>query len=386
MFQGIDLHVLVFELLLVNSLLLIHQVPLLIKDLLDSLVNAILHLLGLNSFRLLVLNNRKLITLNLFSLLFDLGLVLHVHLPEVIELLLFLVNLNFALGDLVDQLLSLVLHRGNGFDLLGVLVFENVNLDKVLSVLVSFNQESFEQDINLIRLVKLLEVGLKLCEQHVCRVIKVLEVWRGRTDRIDLKLVRHVCHERVALTLRVGQGGALIVGEDDEVAILVNQLFLVHTLVELLDALSGLLDGQVEVIRDLDLGDLVQWLDRSLDLWCARRGLVLLNGAFGLFVLALSDLSFLDLRVSIRLIVRERVVQDLLELLQLILRHVKLRLVRRLLSGLLKALLECLEVLVILKDASGLEHLDIVLDLLDVPILLPDVLLRLLQHVSELSD
>ena len=130
-------------------------------------------------------------------------------------------------------------------------------------------------------------------------------MWRGRTDRIDLKLVRHVCHERVALTLRVRQGWALIISKDNEITILVNQFFLMHTLIELLNTLSCLLNGQIEVIRDLTLSDLVQRLNRSLNLRCACGCLVLLNGAFGLFVLTLGDLSFLDLRISIIFIVRE---------------------------------------------------------------------------------
>ena len=122
-----------------DSLLLFHQLSFLIKDLLDSLINSILHLFGFNLLSCLGHFDVLLIALDLLVLLIDLELVLHMLLPEIIDFLSLFVNSNLALGNLINKLLTFTLHASDHFDLVDVFSLENLNLDFVFGILIPLN-------------------------------------------------------------------------------------------------------------------------------------------------------------------------------------------------------------------------------------------------------
>lgn len=169
--QRVDLVLLILLLFKNDPLLLLHQVALLVEDLLDSLVNTVLHFLGLDSRILLVVCHVSFVVLDLLLLLLDLEFVLDVFLPEVVDLLGLLVHLDFSLGNLVNQLLCLALHICNEFDFLNVFPLEHINFDLHLLVLVSLDDKSFEQDVDLVDVIEFLEVGLKILIQHIIGLI-----------------------------------------------------------------------------------------------------------------------------------------------------------------------------------------------------------------------
>lgn len=86
-----------------DSLLLFHELSFLIKDFLDSFVNSILHLFGFNLLCLFGRLQVLVVALDLLILLVDFELVLHVLLPEVVDLFGLFVDCDFSLCDLIDE-------------------------------------------------------------------------------------------------------------------------------------------------------------------------------------------------------------------------------------------------------------------------------------------
>ena len=145
-----------------NSFLLVEQLPLLVNDLLDPGLNSVLHFLGLDCLGLSVCFDGDFVGIDLLSLLLDLGLVLHVFLPQIVEVFFFLVDLNFALSHLVDQLFSLSLHVCNYFNFFSVLPLQDFYLNLVLLVSIALKKQGFQQNVYLIVSIQLFEVGLQL--------------------------------------------------------------------------------------------------------------------------------------------------------------------------------------------------------------------------------
>ena len=145
-----------------NSFLLIEQLSLLVNDLLDPGLDSVLHFFSLDSLSLSVCLDRDFVGVDLLSLLLNLRLVLHVLLPQIVEVLFFLVDLNFALSHLVDELLSLSLHICDYFYLFSVLPFQDFYFYLAFLVTVALNKQGFQQNVDFIVSIQLFEVGLKL--------------------------------------------------------------------------------------------------------------------------------------------------------------------------------------------------------------------------------
>ena len=106
-------------------------------------------------------------------MLLDLELILHMFLPEVIDLFGLFVHLDFTLGDLVDQLLGLALHVGDELNFLDVFLFEDLNLNLHLLVFISLNDQSLQKNVDLVDVVKFLEVWLQVLIQNIVRLLQV---------------------------------------------------------------------------------------------------------------------------------------------------------------------------------------------------------------------
>lgn len=145
-----------------NSFLLIEQLSLLVNDLLDPGLDSVLHFFSLDSLSLSVCLDRDFVGVDLLSLLLNLRLVLHVLLPQIVEVFFFLVDLNFALSHLVDELLSLSLHICDYFYLFSVLPFQNFYFNLAFLVTIALNKQGFQQNVNFIVSIQLFEVRLKL--------------------------------------------------------------------------------------------------------------------------------------------------------------------------------------------------------------------------------
>ena len=145
-----------------NSFLLIEQLSLLVNDLLDPGLDSVLHFFSLDSLSLSVCLNRDFVGVDLLSLLLNLRLVLHVLLPQIVEVFFFLVDLNFALSHLVDELLSLSLHICDYFYLFSVLPFQDFYFNLTFLVTIALNKQGFQQNVNFIVSIQLFEVRLKL--------------------------------------------------------------------------------------------------------------------------------------------------------------------------------------------------------------------------------
>jgi len=100
------------------------------------------------------------IALNLLVLLVDFELVLHVLLPEVVDLFGLFVDSDFSLGDLIDELLTLTLHAGNHLDLVDVFSLEHLDLNFTFRTFVPLHHQGFQQNIDLVNIVQFFEVGL----------------------------------------------------------------------------------------------------------------------------------------------------------------------------------------------------------------------------------
>lgn len=222
---------LIFELFLCDPFLLVHQFSLLVYDSLDALLDAVLHLFRLARLCLLIIHKGPLVTGNLLCLLVELGLVLHVFLPEIVEVLLLLLDLDLALGHLVDQLLALALHTRHQLDLLGVLPLQYLHPDEMLLVLVSLDKQRLQQDVYFVGSAQFSEIWLQFGQNSVGGIVESLQVGSRRPDRVYLKLERHVRHEGVPDALRARELWALLVSENHIFTVLVHEIFLVQTLV-----------------------------------------------------------------------------------------------------------------------------------------------------------
>jgi len=154
-----------------DSLLLFHELSFLIKDFLDSFVNSILHLFGFNLLCLFGRLQVLVVALDLLILLVDFELVLHVLLPEVVDLFGLFVDCDFSLCDLIDELLTLALHTGNHFDLVDIFSLEYLALYINLRILIPLYHQCFQQNVYLVHVVQFLEVGLKIVLKLLMAII-----------------------------------------------------------------------------------------------------------------------------------------------------------------------------------------------------------------------
>jgi len=102
------------------------------------------------------------VALNLFVLLVDFELVLHVLLPEVVDLFGLFVDSDFSLCNLIDELFTLALHAGNHLYLVDIFSLEDLDLNITFRILVPFDHQSFQQNINLVDVVQFFKVWLKI--------------------------------------------------------------------------------------------------------------------------------------------------------------------------------------------------------------------------------
>ena len=202
-----------------DSLLLFHELSFLIKDFLDSFVNSILHLFGFNLLCLFGRLQVLVVALDLLILLVDFELVLHVFLPEVVDLFGLFVDCDFSLCDLIDELLTLALHTGNHFDLVDVFSLEYLALYINLRILISLNHQCFQQNVYLVHVVQFLEVGLKIVLKLLMAIINTFK----HSSWVRWWAILTHSRKAILLTLRIGSiWWAAIHLKYDEIAILIN--------------------------------------------------------------------------------------------------------------------------------------------------------------------
>jgi hypothetical protein len=151
---------LVLSVLLQNELfLLLHDLLFLRDDLLDPIFDSGFHLFDLVLFGLLSSVENFFKALILIVHLLDSELVLDVFLLENGNFVLLLFDLNLTLGDLFDELLIFVLELDDLLHLSNVFSFHNLVLDATFAILVPFDHQGLEKNVDFVDVIELGEVG-----------------------------------------------------------------------------------------------------------------------------------------------------------------------------------------------------------------------------------
>jgi len=135
--------------------LLLHDILLLLDNLLDSRFDSCLHSGDIINFVCLRLLQDFFKTFILFVKLVDSELVFHMLFLEQADFVFSLLSNDLSLRNLFDELFVLLLGGSDSLDFVDVLSFQNGVLDLIFRMFVSFDHKSFQEDVDLIDVVQL---------------------------------------------------------------------------------------------------------------------------------------------------------------------------------------------------------------------------------------
>ena len=85
-----------------------------------------------------------------------------------VDFIFFLLISDFALGHFLDQLFIFSIEGGNALDFVGVLPFQDSLPYLIFVVLVSFDHQCFQQNVDLVYIIQFREI---LFELEVCGLV-----------------------------------------------------------------------------------------------------------------------------------------------------------------------------------------------------------------------
>lgn len=245
--------------------LLLHDFLFLGNNLLHPILYPRLHLLDLILLGLLGPVEHLFQTFVFVVHLLDSEFVLNMLFLEYGDFVLLLFDLNLALCHLFDELLILVLELYDLLDFCNVFSFHYLVFDGALAVLVPFDHQGLQKNIDFVDVIQLRKVLFQkvLRFGHLLLLgfnAETLQLCSNMSIRIEGCIGHQLCAGEwtfnVIVVLIIGR-----VGEDYEFSVLVDQLILIHALNGLFLFLSLLDRGQLRgffsflLFLDFDDGD-----------------------------------------------------------------------------------------------------------------------------------